>query len=70
MEGKKRLLKVLGGLACRPLAKPICTEQEVTQLVGSRRLSMLQKWESGGLPRRFPVALKAQPEPWRVNGSG
>ncbi len=29
---------------------------------------MLQRWESGVLPSRFPVALKAQPEPWRLGG--
>ncbi|TFX37689.1 rep protein, partial [Escherichia coli] len=25
---------------------------------------------SGVLPRRFPVALKALPEPWRLDRSG
>ncbi|OZZ75364.1 rep protein, partial [Klebsiella pneumoniae] len=37
--------------------------------VGGRRPSMLQRWGSGVLPRRFPVALKALPEPWRLGGS-
>ncbi|PQN01703.1 rep protein, partial [Shigella dysenteriae] len=27
---------------------------------------VLQRWGSGVLPRRFPVALKALPEPWRL----
>ncbi len=31
---------------------------------------MLQRWGSGVLPRRFPVALKALPEPWRLDRSG
>ena len=39
-------------------AKPICTVQAATRLVGGRRPSVLQRWGSGG-PRRFPVALKA-----------
>ncbi len=47
----------------QPPAKPICTEQTATRLVGGRRPSMLQRWGSGVLPRRFPVALKALPEP-------
>ncbi|EFH9224027.1 rep protein [Escherichia coli] len=46
--------------------KPIRTEQAVTRLAGGRRPSMLQRWGSGVLPRRFPVALKALPEPWRI----
>ncbi|CAD6159295.1 hypothetical protein [Escherichia coli] len=33
--------------------------------MGGRRPSVLQRWGSGGLPRRFPVALKALPEPWQ-----
>ena len=36
------------------------------RLVGGRRPSVLQRWGSGVLPRRFPVALKALPEPWRL----
>ena len=39
-------------------------------LVGGRRPSVLQRWGSGVLPRRFPVALKALPEPWRLDRSG
>ena len=50
----------------QPPAKPICTVQAVTRLVGGRRPSVLQRWGSGVLPRRFPVALKALPEPWRL----
>ena len=49
----------------QPPAKPICTEQAATRLAGGRRPLMLQRWGSGVLPGRFPVALKAQPEPWR-----
>ncbi|MXD27772.1 hypothetical protein FQZ90_23945, partial [Escherichia coli] len=49
----------------QPPAKLICTEQTATRLVGGRRPSGLQRWGSGVLPRRFPVALKALPEPWR-----
>ncbi len=47
----------------QPLAKPLCTVQ-----VGGRRPMMLQRWGSGVLPSRFPVAFKAQPEPWRLGG--
>ncbi len=54
----------------QPPAKPSCTELAATRLVGGRRLSVLQRWGSGGLPRRFPVALKALPEPWRLRLSG
>lgn len=50
----------------QPPAKPICTEQAAMRLVGGRRPSVLQRWGSGVLPRRFPVALKARPEPWRL----
>ena len=50
----------------QPPAKPICTEQAAMRLVGGRRPSVLQRWGSGVLPRRFPVALKALPEPWRL----
>ncbi|MDN0831661.1 rep protein, partial [Escherichia coli] len=46
--------------------KPICTEQAATRLVGGRRPSVLPRWGSGVLPSRFPVALKAQSEPWRL----
>ncbi|PAU40555.1 hypothetical protein CKF46_35310, partial [Klebsiella pneumoniae] len=45
-------------------AKPICTVQAAIRLVGGRRPSVLQRWGLGS-PRRFPVALKALPEPWR-----
>ena len=34
-------------------------------MVGGRRPSVLQRWGAGVLPRRFPVALKALPEPWQ-----
>ena len=54
----------------QPPAKPICTVLAAIQLVGGRRPSMLQRWGSGVLPRRFPVALKALPEPWRLDRSG
>ena len=54
----------------QPPAKPICTVQAATRLVGGRRPSVLQQWGSGVLPRRFPVALKALPEPWRLGRSG
>ncbi|EEH2506754.1 hypothetical protein GYD31_004626 [Salmonella enterica] len=47
----------------QPPAKPICTAQAAIRLVGGRRPSMLQRWGSGENPRRFPVALKALPEP-------
>ncbi|CDK51584.1 rep protein [Escherichia coli IS5] len=49
----------------QPPAKLICTEQATTRLVGGRRPSMLQRMGVVGFSRRFPVALKAQPEPWR-----
>ncbi|GDB59345.1 hypothetical protein HmCmsJML259_04810 [Escherichia coli] len=53
-----------------PPAKPNRTGLVATRLVGGRRPSVLQRWGSGVLPRRFPVALKAQPEPccWRGQG--
>ena len=54
----------------QPPAKLICTAQTATRLVGGRRPSVLQRWGSGVLPRRFPVALKALPEPWRLVRSG
>jgi hypothetical protein len=50
----------------QPPAKPVCTAQVATRLVGGRRPMMLQRWGSGVLPSRFPVALKALPEPWRL----
>jgi len=53
----------------QPPAKPSCTEQVATQLVGGRRPSILQRWGAGVLPRRFPVSLKALPEPWRLGRS-
>ena len=37
----------------QPPAKPICTEHAATRLVGGRRPSVLQRWGSGVLPRRF-----------------
>ena len=52
----------------QPPAKPVCTAQVATRLVGGRRPMMLQRWGSGVLPRRFRVALKALPEPWRLGG--
>lgn len=52
----------------QPPAKPLCTVQAAARLVGGRRPMMLQRWGSGVLPSRFPVALKAQPEPWRLGG--
>lgn len=63
------------GVSCRqeprqPPAKPDRTEPTAIQVVGGRRPSMLQRWGSGVLPRRFPVALKALPEPWRLGRSG
>jgi len=53
----------------QPPAKPICTVQAAIRVVGGRRPSVLQRWGSGVLPRRFPVALKALPEPWRLGRS-
>ncbi len=50
----------------KPPAKPNRTGQAATRLVGGRRPLVLQQRGSGGLPRRFPVALKALSEPWRV----
>ena len=52
----------------QPPAKPVRTAQVATRLVGGRRPTMLQRWGSGVLPRRFPVALKALPEPWWLGG--
>ena len=83
-KARKRLQSVSGGQARRypsqglsgrqeprqPPAKPICTVQAATRLVGGRRPSVLQRWGSGVFPRRFPVALKALPEPWRLGRSG
>ncbi|EGD6216509.1 rep protein, partial [Shigella flexneri] len=37
--------------------------QAATRLAGGRRPSVLQRWGSGVLPGRFPVALKARSEP-------
>ena len=54
----------------QPPAKPICTVQAATRLVGGRRPSVLQRWGVWGLPGRFPVALKALPEPWQLGRSG
>ncbi len=45
LSGSKRLRQ--------PPAKLICTEQAATRLVGGRRPSVLQRWGSGVLPRRF-----------------
>ena len=42
----------------QPAAKPICTEQAATRLAGGRRPSVLQRWGSGVLPRRFPVLFR------------
>ena len=53
----------------QPPAKPICTVQAAIRVVGGRRPSVLPRWGSGVLPRRFPVALKALPEPWRLGRS-
>ena len=64
---EKRLQSVSGGQARRypsqglsgrqeprqPPAKPICTVQAATRLVGGRRPSVLQRWGSGGLPDGF-----------------
>lgn len=54
----------------QPPAKPICTAQAAKRLVGGRRPSVLPRWGSGVLPRRFPVALKALPEPWQIRRFG
>nr|AYU70362.1 hypothetical protein D0362_00159 [Escherichia coli] len=35
----------------QPPAKPICTVQAATRLVGGRRPSVLQRWGSGGSPQ-------------------
>ena len=37
----------------QPPAKPICTEQAATRLVGGRRPSVLPRWGSGVLPVGF-----------------
>ena len=37
----------------QPTAKPICTEQAATRLVGGRRPSVLQRWGSGVFPDGF-----------------
>nr|AYU70345.1 hypothetical protein D0362_00142 [Escherichia coli] len=37
----------------QPPAKPICTVQAATRLVGGRRPSVLQRWGSGVLPDGF-----------------
>nr|MDN1465851.1 rep protein [Escherichia coli] len=50
----------------KPPAKPNRTGQAATRLVGGRRPLVLQRRGWGGPPRRFPVALKALSEPWRV----
>ena len=64
---EKRLQRVSGGQARRypnqglsgrqeprqPPAKPICTEQAATRLVGGRRPSVLPRWGSGVLPVGF-----------------
>lgn len=39
-------------------AKPICTAQAAIRLVGGRRPSVLQRWGSGVLPRRFRLRLE------------
>ena len=65
---RQRIAVVTGttGQRLAPPAKPNRTGLAATRLVGSRRPSVLQRWGSGVLPRRFPVALKALPEPWRI----
>ncbi|EPK7134295.1 hypothetical protein KRR97_004507 [Escherichia coli] len=64
---RQRVAVVTGTTGQRPAppAKPNRTGLVATRLVGGRRPSVLQRWGSGGLPRRFPVALKALPEPWQ-----
>nr|MDN1823577.1 hypothetical protein [Escherichia coli] len=52
----------------QPPAKPVRTAQVATRLVGGRRPMMLPGGGWGVLPRRFPVALKALPEPWWLGG--
>nr|MDN1402302.1 rep protein [Escherichia coli] len=54
----------------QPPAKPICTVQAVTRLVGGRSPGVYPRGGGGAPPRRFPVALKALPEPWRLGRSG
>ena len=71
---RQRVAVVTGTTGQRPAppAKPNRTGLVATRLVGGRRPSVLQRWGSGVHPRRFPVALKAQPEPccWRGQGEG
>ena len=69
---RQRVAVVTGTTGQRPAppAKPNRTGLVATRLVGGRRPSVLQRWGSGVLPRRFPVALKALPEPWRLDRSG
>ena len=66
-KARKRLQSVSGGQARRypsqglsgrqeprqPPAKPICTVQAATRLVGGRRPSVLQRWGSGVSPDGF-----------------
>ena len=69
---RQRVAVVTGTTGQRPAppAKPNRTGLVATRLVGGRRPSVLQRWGSGVLPRRFPVAPKALPEPccWRGQG--
>ncbi|HGU6387107.1 TPA: hypothetical protein ACNAB8_004760 [Escherichia coli] len=64
---RQRVAVVTGTTGQRPAppAKPNRTGLVATRLVGGRRPSVLQRWGAGVLPRRFPVALKALPEPWQ-----
>ncbi|MGT5138833.1 rep protein, partial [Escherichia coli] len=49
-----------------PPATPICRGGAATGLVGGHSPSLLPGGGWGVPPPRFPVALKALPEPWRL----
>nr|MDN1568723.1 rep protein [Escherichia coli] len=54
----------------QPPAKPICTALAAIQLVGGGPRSMYPRGGGGVPPPRFPVALKALPEPWQLRRFG
>ena len=51
----------------QPPAKPVCTAQVATRLVGGRRPMMLQRWGSGVLPSRVSGG---RPGPPATRGGG
>ncbi len=52
----------------QPPAKPVCTAQVATRLVGGRRPMMLQRWGSGVLPRRFSGCAQGAAGTGRLGG--